>query len=359
MATKYWVGDSGLWSNTAHWSLSSGGTGGVAIPTSSDDVIFDANSFTLASQTVTIGNGSFAICKSLDCSAVTNNPTFGSGTYTQFIIQGNVKFSANMTINIGSGLTIMQQNINGNATFDTQGVTVGANISLEVDTNKTIDISHDITCTYNCDLNINSSPTGAVINTNNYNITCGTFQIGSATVNLGTSTITCTGNQSLFTSGTVNGSNATLNITGSGTGQVWLNQTSGTLGTLNIQNGTQYTVVSTSSVSPLVTNFNVTVAPTEIDFKYTASFHTYTFGRFNVNGSSGNLIKIRSTVAASQPIISANTVSLSYIDVKDSVASGTASPFHDYPGGVDSGNNTNWLFVAAPISDNSLFFAGD
>lgn len=52
MATKYWVGNGGNWSDTAHWALSSGGTGGAALPTIDDDVYFDDSSFTLSDQTV-------------------------------------------------------------------------------------------------------------------------------------------------------------------------------------------------------------------------------------------------------------------------------------------------------------------
>jgi len=42
-ADRYWVG-SGNWNDTAHWSASSGGSGGASIPGSSDNAIFDGNS---------------------------------------------------------------------------------------------------------------------------------------------------------------------------------------------------------------------------------------------------------------------------------------------------------------------------
>src|SRR3990167_4016615 len=49
-ASRYWVGGTGNWdaSDTAHWSVSSGGAGGASVPTSSDNVIFDAASDTNA-----------------------------------------------------------------------------------------------------------------------------------------------------------------------------------------------------------------------------------------------------------------------------------------------------------------------
>lgn len=53
MASRFWVGGTGTWdqTTTTHWSATSGGAGGVAVPTASDDVTFDANS---GAGTVTI-----------------------------------------------------------------------------------------------------------------------------------------------------------------------------------------------------------------------------------------------------------------------------------------------------------------
>lgn len=47
--TLYWVGGAGNWSDPAHWSLTNGGAGGACQPTRNDDVIFNANSFSVAS----------------------------------------------------------------------------------------------------------------------------------------------------------------------------------------------------------------------------------------------------------------------------------------------------------------------
>lgn len=55
MADRYWVGNGGSYEDTAHWSASSGGAGGASVPGFTDNAFFDANSFTLAGQTVTQG----------------------------------------------------------------------------------------------------------------------------------------------------------------------------------------------------------------------------------------------------------------------------------------------------------------
>lgn len=49
-SSRYWVGNTGYWNDTAHWSLTSGGTGGAPVPTANNDVYFDSNSFTEEGQ---------------------------------------------------------------------------------------------------------------------------------------------------------------------------------------------------------------------------------------------------------------------------------------------------------------------
>ena len=44
--TLYWIGNTGNWSDEAHWSTSSGGPSGNCLPSIYDHVVFDANSFT-------------------------------------------------------------------------------------------------------------------------------------------------------------------------------------------------------------------------------------------------------------------------------------------------------------------------
>src|ERR1700751_5292381 len=64
----YWVGGNGSWSNTAHWSASSGGASCSCTPTASDNVYFDANSFSANGQSVTIDV--VAHCDSMNWSAI-------------------------------------------------------------------------------------------------------------------------------------------------------------------------------------------------------------------------------------------------------------------------------------------------
>ena len=83
MATFYWVGGTGNWTDAAHWATSSGGAGGAGVPDGTVDCVFDSVSgwqmqCTLPQSTDTY----WANCKSLDTTAYgfafNNQLTFGN-----------------------------------------------------------------------------------------------------------------------------------------------------------------------------------------------------------------------------------------------------------------------------------------
>lgn len=73
--TLYWVGGTGNWSDPTHWASTSGGTDSNCPPTPTDDVFFDASSFTGVGQVVTQDIG-VAYARNLSWAAATNAPTF-------------------------------------------------------------------------------------------------------------------------------------------------------------------------------------------------------------------------------------------------------------------------------------------
>jgi len=77
MANRYWVGGTATWDGTAgsKWALTSGGTGGQAVPTTSDTVFFTNLS---GANTVTIGTG--AVCSTLTMTGFTGTLAFGTNT---------------------------------------------------------------------------------------------------------------------------------------------------------------------------------------------------------------------------------------------------------------------------------------
>lgn len=144
MANRYWVGGTDSWDATAgsKWALTSGGTGGEAVPTSSDDVFLDANS---GAVTVTVSGT--RECNNLDFTGFTGGFA-GSGTprvYGNFVgtnitstLSGGVQFAAttakNVTCNgmIFSGASLFFTFFGAGGTWtlqDTFSTTAGINVA--------------------------------------------------------------------------------------------------------------------------------------------------------------------------------------------------------------------------------------
>lgn len=100
----YWVGGSGKWSDVAnHWATTSGGSDfHAAVPTSDNNVIFDANSFTENGQTVELDLDD-AECHDMDWTSALHNPRFIHDNqlgYSGIEITGSASFNANMEVEL-------------------------------------------------------------------------------------------------------------------------------------------------------------------------------------------------------------------------------------------------------------------
>jgi len=73
---RFWVGGTGSWNDTAHWSTTSGGSGGSSVPTSSDPVTFDSSS---GGGTCTVNVASPAM-NGLTLSSYTGTLDFANGS---------------------------------------------------------------------------------------------------------------------------------------------------------------------------------------------------------------------------------------------------------------------------------------
>lgn len=100
--TRYWVADSGNWSDSK-WSATSGGATGASNPIVHDTVIFDANSFTLSGQTVALDMPMMG--KDINFTGVANSPNLSfnetAGHYR--LIHGSLTLAGGMTISNDSG----------------------------------------------------------------------------------------------------------------------------------------------------------------------------------------------------------------------------------------------------------------
>ena len=138
MADRYWVGGSGTWntSNTK-WSATSGGASGASVPTTADDVFFDANSsisgdLVVTFTTTSVNAASISIAKP----SGGNISWTGGSTANTITIANNLivtasssEFTTNSNISLnftGSGKNVFIQS-NG-ANFATHNITLnGAN----------------------------------------------------------------------------------------------------------------------------------------------------------------------------------------------------------------------------------------
>jgi len=120
VAILYWVGGNGTWdtSSTTNWALTSGGSGGQAVPTLNDNVVIDSNS---GSPTITL-SGSLS-CASLTTTGATCTLT-STGTLT---IPEGMTLSATTTWSATGILTL-----NGSGTVTTDNVSISSPITIDV-----------------------------------------------------------------------------------------------------------------------------------------------------------------------------------------------------------------------------------
>jgi len=120
LADRYWVGGTDDWDNTAgsKWATTSGGGGGSAVPTSSDNVFFDANSGA-GTTTVTIDSD----CLDLDFTGYTG--TFDTSHNANDVnIYGSLVLVAAMTVGVNSGFFVFKAT-SGTETITSNGLTSG------------------------------------------------------------------------------------------------------------------------------------------------------------------------------------------------------------------------------------------
>jgi len=130
-ADYYWVGNTGNWSDITKWANSSGGAGGgyVSLPTNSDNVFFDANSFATGGDTVFIDVDAFAA--NLDFTGVTNSPVVDGSSAITIEVGNTLTFEAsiihdfegNYVFTSSAAVTIISatKTFNGNILFNGVG----------------------------------------------------------------------------------------------------------------------------------------------------------------------------------------------------------------------------------------------
>jgi hypothetical protein len=350
--TLYWVGNGGNWSDTAHWSTSSGGSGGQACPIPQDTVYIDANSITSGSQTITIDV--CRPCLNIDMSAVTNTPVIAmrSSNVQGTSFYGNVIWSANVTV---TGADSAELNNRTTANWNPGGITYPNSWVIRAANGGIITQLGNF---------MSSGATGLSISlgklvVNGYNnstntFTCATFTTGNGrnqAIDWGTGTWSLTG------TGTV------LNVTSTGltstpnTGTIKITDTSASSKTIAGGGFSYPNLLFSGSGSG---TYIITGSNTFIDIGCDTPPHTVNFTAgttqtvtsLSLNGISGSLVTLQSTSAGTQWSISAASglIQLKYISLRDSIGTGGAT--YVALNSTNAGNNTNWNFTAGRSSQS-------
>ena len=272
MANKYWVGGTGTWdaTNTANWSLTSGGAGGAAVPGTADVAIFNSAS------NVAGGGASYTVTRT----ATTNvqgiqmaNPSAGTLTFAGssaigvttggLTISGTVNWTNTGTLTC-SGTT---------SVFNTGTTTISSPITIS---------GTAITVTLNGNVSTSAAftLTSGTIALSTFTLTAFNAIItgtASRTLNFGTGNLTLTGGNTLTT---IFDATTQTGLTVSGTPVINLTY-AGSLGTRTIISGATATTFS----------FNVTAGTDTVAF--TASNFV---NNLNFTGFSGTLSNIAISV---------------------------------------------------------------
>jgi len=355
MATYYWVGGSGNWSDaTNHWSNASGGSPSASyLPTSADDVVFDANSNTGTSAfTVTVDTAS--ACLNFTASGLDGAMTFSSSvTNVALDVYGSMSLPAtNMSWSPASGITLTFRGTSS-YTITTNGNTINTT-TLALD-------AVGGTLTLGGALTLNSTRALTITNgtfstsASNYALSCGQILSSNSnvrTISLNASAVTLTGSTVInfttstnltfnagtstitpnATSATINGGGVTfynVSFTGTGSG-------THTITGVNTFNNLTFTSRSADGVRSIIFSNSQTVN------------NTLTFGtantatrRMSVYGTTA----VGTGVGTAVTLTVATIATISDVDFRDITAAGASGTWTGTRLG-NGGGNSNITFAA-------------
>jgi hypothetical protein len=334
MADRYWVGGGGNINDTAHWSLYSNGAGGEVIPTSSDNVYFDAYSGT-GIVTVTAG----MTCNNLDVSAMASGLSFsGVGTLSFYGTSLTWKSGVAVPFNVycyGAAL----------ANLDLKGQTANS-LTAQQD----LTILSDVVLTG--DILVK---TGYTVNLNSYNLTASsiitTTGTSDGTLNMGSGTITFSSSVPIFGNyATINGNTSNLICTSNTT--VTLRASSKHIfNNVSVPNAYQVTVnTETCTLNTL------TVKDGGCVIKLTSGTTVNVSNLYMDGVSSKNTLQATSSGSQATLNLVSGVKTLTNVNIKDIAA--TPSSTWTATDSVDQGNNTGVTFTTS-YSASSLFFGSN
>lgn len=346
--TYYWIGNSGVFYDGNHWSLTSGGSSSGLVPLPQDTARFDANSFTLPGQQMTLF---YSEISGMDWTGVTNNPNLlitGGANIT-----GDIILSPNMTTSgDGSFNRLTWYRAGAIGTITTNGVPWPSGLSVNSN-GGTLRLGDDFTQVMNGSV----APEGIVMlsgtfDAANHNVSLlgPVISQGSVTrgITLGTGTWTLKPSTGTIWNPTatgfaLNSTGSTIKIGGTPTGSRTFAGGGLTYGNFEW------------AAEGVASNLIITGANVFNDFKVDAdtaartltlpASATTTATTIELNGSSGNLLTVNSSTSGTQAKLSQaiGTAAGTFLSLKDSNAIGGAT--FAATSSVDAGNNTGWTIT--------------
>src|ERR1035437_7060772 len=385
----YWVGNSGNWSDFAtHWATTSGGNVfHVQVPQSIDSVYFDANSFTISGQTVTVDQ-TIVSCADMNWTNVTNMPTFAGTNANTWRIYGSLTFVSGMTVNLGGPISFESTTMNKTITM--AGKSFGYTVTFNGIGGGWI-LQDAFTALNTIYLN------NGTLTSNNYPVSCSSFYSTSSTtraLNMGSSVFTVTNISTIWqvvsTGMTVNAGTSTINATcnqggwnvdfnGGGFTYYDLNFTGPALGPSgygDISDNNTFHNISFASPGKIYGSniFNMATFNAEGTIISNNTYNTLVFSpgytytlsagatqtvntNFSATGNCGALIAIKSNTSGTQTNISKATgvLNISYVTLKDINATGGATFIAS--NAIDFGDNTGWTINI--LASQNLYWIGN
>lgn len=337
MAARYWVGGTAAWDGTAgtKWALTSGGAGGQAVPTSVDDVFFDASSGT---GTVTISTGNTG-AQSINCTGFTGTLTFNAGVTIS--VAGSVTYVAGMTLTINTGI----HTLTATGTLTTGGKTLG---TINITGSTTVSLGSALTCGQ---LSIVSSTSTLNTTASNYNITASSLSlptVSGGTLTLNGSTVTLSGSFGGGGSPTINAGTSTINLTGAAP---TFNGASRTYNNVTFSS-TSGGRTNTRSVAGANTFSNLTfTAPASAGYSECVFSASQTVTTLVCAGASAiRRMLVRSNTAGTSRTLTVGTYTTKTdVDFLDITAAGASSPWSGTRLGNCKGNSNITFDVAKTV----------
>jgi hypothetical protein len=343
-----------MWDNTTttNWSLTTGpGTPGAAVPTATDNVIFDANSGSGVPFTVTHSTG--AACLSLTASALNATMTLtGSSALT---LSGSLTLPATNFVKGGTGTLTFS----GTATkvITTNGNTLSGSVTINA-ASATVTLGSALTLASTRTFTFTTATT---LDFAGYNVTAGNMLSTGATTRAltlgsGTITLTDTSGTALNFTGATNmtlfAASSTITLTGASASTKTFAGNGYTYGTVRFTGGSTgaYAITGANTFGDIG---NTGAGACSVNFPAST---TQTLTTFSFVGTAGNLVSIQSATAGTAATLSkaSGTVNASYLSIKDNTPTGGALWKASNGTNVDRGNTLGWEFILGQVATGSI-----